>query len=61
MVSAIGRASGIGMLGIFSFFSSHHIHVPSPEGLIYLGMYLNVYVCFLTDHISDLINIEYYL
>lgn len=38
------------MLGIFSFFKAHHTHVASPEGLIYLGMYLNAYVCFLTDH-----------
>lgn len=59
MASAIEKTSGIGMLGIFSLFNSHHTYILSPEGLIYLGMYLKAYVCFLTDHMSDLIDIEY--
>lgn len=49
------------MCGIFSFLDSYHTRVPSPEGLVYLGMYLNAYVGFLIDHISDLTDIEYYL
>lgn len=61
MALALGRATRIGMLGIFSFFSARHTHVASPEGLIYFSMYLNAYVCFLTDHISDRIDIEHYL
>lgn len=48
MVSMIGKAKQIVVLGIFSFFNSHHTHIPSPEGLIYLGMYSSAYVCFLT-------------
>ena len=61
MASAIGKAKRIGMCGIFSVLGSYHTHVPSPEGLVYLGMYLNAYVGFLVDHISDLTDIEYYL
>lgn len=49
------------MLGIFSFFNSNHTRVPFPEGLIYLGMYSNAYVCLLTDHVSDLTDTEHYL
>lgn len=45
----------------FSFLDSYHARVPSPGGLVYLGMYLNAYVDFLVDHISDLSDIEYYL
>lgn len=60
MASAIGKATRIGMCGI-SFLDSYHIRVPAPEGLVYLGMYLNAYVGFLTDHISDLTDIEHYL
>ena len=61
MASAVGKATRIGMCGIFSFLDSYHPRVPSPEGLVYLGMYLNAYVGFLVDHISDLSDIEYYL
>lgn len=61
VASAIGKVTRIGMLGIFLFFNSRHTHIPSPEGLIYLGMYSNAYVCFLTHLISDLIDIEDYL
>ena len=61
MAWALGKATRIGMLGIFSFFNAHHTHVASSEGLVYLGMYLNAYVCFLTDHTSDHTDIEPYL
>lgn len=61
MASAIRKATRIGMLSIFSFFNSNHTRVPFPEGLIYLGMYSNAYVCLLTDHISDLTGTEHYL
>lgn len=49
------------MLGIFSFFNSYYIRAPSPEGLVYLGMYLEAYACFLADHKCDLTDTEYYL
>lgn len=61
MAPATGTATRIGMLGIFSFFNSYYIRAPSPEGLVYLGMYLEAYACFLADHKCDLTDTEYYL
>lgn len=61
MAPATRTAAGIGMLGIFSIFNSHYVHASSPEGSVYLGMYLEAYACFLADHICDLTGTEYYL